>query len=121
VESPLAGYDTDLDDVRRRVTTGRRRDAVLTAQPGDDDHPPGPFLAFLDALGPDSPLVVLDQAYTDFCDDADQSTSPAPRALPRLVVLRTFSKIAGSRPARGLCVASVETIDRFNRVRAPTT
>jgi histidinol-phosphate aminotransferase len=122
VESPLVGYDTDLDDVRRRVTD--RTKAVMLCSP----HNPattiihrGPFLAFLDALGPDSPLVVLDQAYTDFCDDADHVDGV--RLLeryPRLVVLRTFSKIAGLAGLRvGYAVASVETIDRFNRVRAP--
>ncbi len=122
VESPLAGYDTDLDDVRRRVTD--RTKAVMLCSP----HNPATtiihrasLLAFLDALGSDSPLVVLDQAYMDFCDDTDHVDGI--RLLgryPRLIVLRTFSKIAGLAGLRvGYAVASVETIDRFNRVRAP--
>lgn len=122
VPSPLVGYETDLDDVRRRLN--ERTKAVMLCSP----HNPattiirrGPLLAFLDALGPDSPLVVLDQAYIDFCDDADHIDGI--RLLehyPRLVVLRTFSKIAGLAGLRvGYAVASAEAIDRFNRVRAP--
>src|SRR5207247_2616958 len=39
---------------------------------------------------------------------------------PRLIVLRTFSKIAGLAGLRvGYAVASAETIDRLDRVRAP--
>jgi histidinol-phosphate aminotransferase len=122
VESPLAGYDTDLDDVLHRVTD--RTKAVMLCSP----HNPATtiidkraFLAFLEALGRDSPLIVLDQAYIDFCDEPDHADGV--RLLeryPRLVVLRTFSKIAGLAGLRvGYAVASAETIDRFNRVRAP--
>ncbi|MGH7347303.1 MAG: histidinol-phosphate transaminase [Candidatus Rokuibacteriota bacterium] len=122
VESPLAGYDTDLDDVLRRVTD--RTKAVMLCSP----HNPATtifhrraLLAFLDSLGPDSPLVVLDQAYIDFCDDAEHADGiRLLERYPRLVVLRTFSKIAGLAGLRvGYAVASAETIDRFNRVRAP--
>ena len=72
VASPLAGYDTDLDDMRRRVTP--RTKAVFICTP----HNPAstivrrrPLRAFLDALGDDPPLVVLDEAYRDFCDDPE--------------------------------------------------
>src|SRR5213080_1635505 len=60
VLSPLAGYETDLDDIRRKVS-GRTK-AVMLCSP----HNPtatiirkAPLLAFLDALGADPPLVVL--------------------------------------------------------------
>jgi histidinol-phosphate aminotransferase len=72
VPSPLAGYDTDLDDVRRRVTP--RTKAVFLCSP----HNPATtiirrdaLLALLDGLGDDPPLVVLDEAYRDFVDDPD--------------------------------------------------
>jgi histidinol-phosphate aminotransferase len=122
VQSPLAGYDTDLDDMRRRVTA--RTKAVFLCSP----HNPaatiirrGPLLAFLDALGADSPLVVLDEAYRDFVDDPDYPDGVALLArYPRLLVLRTFSKIAGLAGLRvGYAVGALETIDRLNRVRAP--
>lgn len=122
VQSPLAGYDTDLDDMRRRVTA--RTKAVFLCSP----HNPaatiirrGPLLALLDALGEDSPLVVLDEAYRDFVDDPDYPDGVALLArYPRLLVLRTFSKIAGLAGLRvGYAVGALETIDRLNRVRAP--
>ncbi len=64
---------------------------------------------------------MLDEAYRDFCDDPDYPDGVALLAdRPYLVVLRTFSKIAGLAGLRvGYVVASAETIDRLNRVRAP--
>jgi histidinol-phosphate aminotransferase len=122
VQSPLRGYDTDLDDMRRRVTV--RTKAVFLCSP----HNPAAtiirrrsLLAFLDALGDDPPLVVLDEAYRDFVDDPEYPDGVAllPR-YPRLLILRTFSKIAGLAGLRvGYAIGSLETIDRLNRVRAP--
>lgn len=120
--SPLAGYETDLDDVRRRVTP--RTKAVVLCSP----HNPAttivrraPLLRLLEALGDDQPLVVLDEAYRDFCDDPDYPDGVELLArFPRLVVLRTFSKVAALAGLRvGYAVGSPETIDRLNRVRAP--
>jgi histidinol-phosphate aminotransferase len=122
VASPLAGYETDLDDIRRRVTP--RTKAVFLCSP----HNPAttiirraPLVALLDALGEDSPLVVLDEAYHDFVDDPDYPDGVSLLARhPRLVVLRTFSKIAGLAGLRvGYAIGSLATIDRLNRVRAP--
>jgi histidinol-phosphate aminotransferase len=122
VASPLAGYETDLDDIRRRVTT--RTKAIFLCSP----HNPATtiirrkaIIAFLESLGDDSPLVVLDEAYRDFVDDAEYPDGVALLARhPRLIVLRTFSKIAGLAGLRvGYAIASLETIDRLNRVRAP--
>ena len=122
VLSPLAGYETDLDDIRRKVS-GRTK-AVMLCSP----HNPtatiirkAPLLAFLDALGADPPLVVLDEAYCDFADDPEYPNGVALLArYPRLIVLRTFSKIAGLAGLRvGYAAATAETCDRLNRVRAP--
>src|SRR6185369_863716 len=96
VASPLRHYETDLDDVAARLT--RRTKAILLCSP----HNPattiirrGPLEALLDALGPEGPLVVLDEAYRDFCDDPDYPDGVALLTrYPRLLVLRTFSKIA---------------------------
>lgn len=122
VASPLAKYETDLDDMRRRVTP--RTKAVILCSP----HNPAttivrraPLEAFLTALGPDPPLTILDEAYRDFCDDPDYPDGVALLArYPRLIVLRTFSKIAALAGLRvGYAVASEEAIDRLNRARAP--
>ncbi len=120
--SPLAGYETDLDDVRARVTP--RTKAIMLCSP----HNPastiirrGPLLQLLGALAADPPLVVLDEAYHDFCDDPESPDGIALLArYPRLIVLRTFSKIAGLAGLRvGYAIAARETVERLNRVRAP--
>jgi histidinol-phosphate aminotransferase len=120
--SPLAGYDTDLDDIGHRVTP--RTKAIVLCSP----HNPattivraGPLTAFLDALGEDSPLIVLDEAYHDFADDPEYPSGVSLLArYPRVLVLRTFSKIAGLAGLRvGYAIGSADNIDRLNRVRAP--
>jgi histidinol-phosphate aminotransferase len=122
VTSPLAGYETDLEDVLRRVTP--RTKAVILCSP----HNPtatiirrAPLLRLLEALGDDPPLVVLDEAYCDFCDDPDYPDGVELLVrFPRLLVLRTFSKIAALAGLRvGYAVGGRESIDRLNRVRAP--
>jgi len=122
VQSPLAGYHTDLDDMRRRITA--RTKAIFLCSP---HNPTGTIidkralLGFLQALGDDPPLIVLDEAYHDFVDDAEYPDGVALLARhPRLLVLRTFSKIAGLAGLRvGYAIGSLETMDRLNRVRAP--
>src|SRR5688572_30371740 len=121
-KSPLRAYDTDHDDMRSRVTA--RTKAAFICSPHNRATSivrTRPLTAFLDSLGTDPPLVVLDEAYRDFCDDPDYPDGVAMLARhPRLLVLRTFSKIAGLAGLRvGYAVGSVEAIDRLNRVRAP--
>jgi histidinol-phosphate aminotransferase len=122
VRSLLRGYDTDLDDMLARVTA--RTKVVFLCTP----HNPattiirrGPLERFLTALGDDPPLVVLDEAYRDFCDDPDTADGVALAARhPRLISLRTFSKIAGLAGLRlGFVVAQPEVIGWLGRVRAP--
>jgi histidinol-phosphate aminotransferase len=122
VASPLAGYETDLEDVLRRVSA--RTKAVILCSP----HNPAatiirraPLLAFLDALGADAPLVVLDEAYCDFAEDPDYPDGVELLGrYPRLLVLRTFSKVAALAGLRvGYAIGSLEAADRINRVREP--
>ncbi|HSB40266.1 MAG TPA: histidinol-phosphate transaminase [Methylomirabilota bacterium] len=122
VRSPLVGYDQDLDDMLRRVTA--RTKCVIICTP----HNPAativrrrPLERFLDALGADPPLVILDEAYVDFCDDDDTADGVIlQRRYPTLISLRTFSKIAGLAGLRvGYAIARPEHIERLNRVRAP--
>jgi len=122
VRSPLAKYDIDLEDMLSRVS-GRTKAIVLCSP-----HNPTATIirraalsAFLDGLGADGPLVVLDEAYCDFADDSEYPDGIALlRRYPRLLILRTFSKIAGLAGLRvGFAVASAEVTERLNRVRAP--
>jgi histidinol-phosphate aminotransferase len=108
--------------MQRRVTP--RTKAVILCTP----HNPastivvGPRLErFIGALGDDPPLVILDEAYRDFCDDPETADGvDFVRRHPTVIVLRTFSKIAGLAGLRvGYAVARPEVIARLNRVRAP--
>jgi len=122
VASPLRGYETDLDDMARRI--GPRTKAVVICTPHNPASTIVPRAAlerFLDGLGADPPLVVLDEAYRDFCDDPETADGVAlARARSTVIALRTFSKIAGLAGLRvGYAVAPPATIDRLNRVRAP--
>jgi histidinol-phosphate aminotransferase len=120
--SPLDGYETDLDDVLAQVTP--RTKAVILCSP----HNPtttiirrAPLTKFLEALRPDPPLVILDEAYCDFCNDPHYPDGIELLAQhPRMILLRTFSKIAALAGLRvGYAIGSPESIDRLNRVRAP--
>ena len=102
VASPLDGYETDLDDMRRRITA--RTKAVIICTPRNDP-----------------PLCVVDEAYRDFCDDLDTVDGvDLVRRHPTAIAFRTFSKIAGLAGLRiGYVIARPECIDVLNRVRAP--
>lgn len=122
VASPLDGYETDLDDMRRRVTP--RTKAVIVCTP----HNPASTIIhrarlepFLESLGDDPPLCIVDEAYRDFCDDPDTPDGvDLVRRHPTVIALRTFSKIAGLAGLRiGYAIARPDCIEVLNRVRAP--
>src|SRR5215471_7682824 len=122
VASPLRGYETDLDDLRARVTP--RTKVIFLCTP----HNPATTIvrrglldSFLASLGDEPPLVVIDEAYRDFCDDPDTPDGVAlARRRPRVLSLRTFSKVAGLTGLRvGFIVGQPEAIGWLNRVRAP--
>jgi histidinol-phosphate aminotransferase len=122
VHSPLRAYETDLEDMRRRVTP--RTKAVFLCTP----HNPastivrrGPIEAFVKALGEDPPLCIIDEAYRDFCDDPDTVDGvDLVRRYPTVIALRTFSKIAGLAGLRlGYAILRPAGVSMLNRVRAP--
>ncbi len=122
VASPLNGYETDLDDMRRRVTVRTKAVIICTPHnPASTLVPRGRLEAFLESLGDDPPLCVLDEAYRDFSDDPDTADGvDLVRRYPAVVALRTFSKIAGLAGLRiGYAIARPESIEVLNRVRAP--
>lgn len=113
------GHDLDgfLDHVDEN--TG----VVFIASP---NNPTGTWLApsaieaFLDAL-PAHVVVVLDEAYLEYQDRAEQPDSRAwLERYPNLIVTRTFSKIYGMAGLRvGYGLSSPDVADFINRVRQP--
>ena len=121
LRSPLRDYRIDLQDLLSKITP--RTKLVFLANP----HNPtgtmiqrGELTAFLDALPPD-PLLLLDEAYWEFADDPEFpiGTEFLSRR-PRLLILRTFSKIAGLAGLRiGYAIGPPKLIRDLNRVREP--
>ncbi len=63
-------------------------------------------------------LVVVDEAYIDFC--ADRTLLPRLAEFPRLIVTQTFSKAYGMAGIRlGMAFASEEVVGILNRIKPP--
>ena len=119
---PLApGHVHDLPAMARAITADTR--IVFIANP---NNPTGTYVGkealarFLRAVPPEV-IVALDEAYCEYADAADYPDGLAYRSLhPRLVVLRTFSKIYGLAGLRvGYGVMPAELAGYIHRVRAP--
>lgn len=122
VHSPLRGYETDVGDLLRRVTPRTKAAIICTPHnPASTTVGRATLQDFLDRLGDEPPLVILDEAYRDFCDEPETADGvDFARRHPTVIALRTFSKIAGLAGLRvGYAIARPESIERLNRVRAP--
>ncbi|MCB1735945.1 MAG: histidinol-phosphate transaminase [Gammaproteobacteria bacterium] len=114
-------YGHDLAAMRALVGTDTR--VVFIANP---NNPTGTWLkrdalrAFIADLPPDV-LVVVDEAYVEYVDEAEYASALDWVAeFPNLVVTRTFSKayaLAGLRV--GFAVSAPAVADMLNRVRQP--
>ncbi|WP_027859484.1 histidinol-phosphate transaminase [Marinobacterium jannaschii] len=111
----------DLEAMRQAITDATR--LVFIANP---NNPTGTWLkesALRDFLRqvPEQVLVVLDEAYTEYVDDAAFPDGLALQAeFPNLIVTRTFSKAYGLAALRvGYALASAQITDLLNRVRQP--
>ncbi len=119
VEAPAADYGNDVDALLAAVTAKTR--VVLVANP---NNPTGTFLprgeiARLHAGLPADVLLVLDQAYAEYVDPADDDGSlDLAAAHGNVLVTRTFSKaygLAGERVGWGTGAAAL--VDVLNRIR----
>jgi histidinol-phosphate aminotransferase len=124
VEVPLdAAQRMDAEAMLETSLSGAR--VVLLCNP---NNPTSTALAaaeldaLLDAL-PKESLLILDEAYADYAEDAETVvTSPARRLAlhPNLAVLRTFSKAWGLAGMRlGYCLADPRIIAAVNAVAPP--
>ena len=118
---PHTSFTFDLDAMARAIDTDTR--IIFLDNP---NNPTGTIYtradweAFLERVPP-SVVIVVDEAYFEFVDDADYPDSLAYHTEERaLVTLRTFSKICGLAGVRvGYGISSPEVIDALNRIRQP--
>jgi histidinol-phosphate aminotransferase len=67
---------------------------------------------------PEDVLLVLDEAYAEYAEEEPEGPALVAEGLPRLAVLRTFSKVYGLAALRiGYALASPEVADALDRVR----
>ena len=118
---PLSGLTVDLPGMLKAISPATK--IVIINNP---HNPTGAAITgehlsdFLNALPPDT-VVVLDEAYIEFATDPDVvSGLEFLNSHPRLVVLRTFSKLYGLAGLRiGYGFASDMVTETINRVRPP--
>lgn len=119
--TPAKDWGHDLDAMAAAIAGDTR--VVFIANP---NNPTGTWLgraeleAFLRRV-PESVVVVLDEAYTEYVEQADFPDGlTLLRQFPNLVVTRTFSKAYGLAGLRvGYAASSPQIADLLNRVRAP--
>lgn len=119
VEAPASDYATDVDALLAAVTPQTR--VVLVANP---NNPTGTYLpraeiARLHAGLPADVLLVLDLAYIEYVDPADDDGSmDLAASQSNVLATRTFSKaygLAGERVGWG--TGAAEVIEVLNRLR----
>ncbi len=118
---PLRNFTHDVDAIAAAITPQTR--IVFLANP---NNPTGTIFfqqdweRFLSAIPPDV-IVVMDEAYAEYVDDADYPASLAAlKAGHNVVILRTFSKIYGLAGLRvGYGIAAPAVVELMDRVRQP--
>lgn len=121
VEAPDRDYAADVDALIAALTARTR--VVFLANP---NNPTGTFmpraeLARLHAALPADVLLVIDQAYAEYLEPADDDGGLALAARhANVLVTRTFSKIYGLAGERvGWATGAAPLIDALNRIRGP--
>lgn len=118
---PDRDYATDVDAILAAVTERTR--IVYVANP---NNPTGTFtsrseIARLHAGLPRSVLLVIDQAYAEYIEAADDDAGLAlAMTEANVLVTRTFSKIYGLAAERvGWGYGPAQVIEAMHRIRAP--
>ena len=121
IAAPAKNFAHDLDAMLAAINDKTR--IVFVTNP---NNPTGTWIkkdeliAFLDKV-PERVLVLLDEAYFEYVDEADYPNGiELLSQYSNLVVTRTFSKAYGLASMRvGYGVSSPEIADLLNRVRPP--
>ena len=121
IEVPAKAFGHDLDAMQQAITSKTR--VVFVANPNNPTGTwiPGDVVERFVAAVPRDVIVVLDEAYNEFLEPAEQAHTAAwTSRYPNLVVSHTFSKahgLAGLRVGYGVMDAAIA--DLVNRVRQP--
>ena len=120
VQVPAKDWGHDLPAMAAAVTAKTK--VIFLANP---NNPTGTWFdgkAFAEFMAsvPESVVVVLDEAYTEFNDDVTVNGLDLVAQYSNLVVTRSFSKAHGLAALRaGFAVANAQITDLLNRVRQP--
>jgi histidinol-phosphate aminotransferase len=118
---PARDYGHDLPAMWRAITPATR--IVFVANPNNPTGTLAPREAVIQFVNdvPDDVLLVMDEAYLEFLEDAVDLV-PLIRlgARKNLLLMRTFSKIYGLAGLRvGYGIGSTELVAAFEKVRQP--
>ena len=123
IQAPAKEFGHDLDAMLAAIEEDTS--VVFIANP---NNPTGTWLShaalenFLRQV-PESVIVVLDEAYSEYIEDIGGKYADGLsllKAFPNLIVTRTFSKAFGLAGLRcGFSLSSPEIADVLNRVREP--
>ncbi len=121
IEVPARDFGHDLPAMRAAITPATR--VLFVANP---NNPTGTWIApdvleaFIASI-PEDVLVVLDAAYDEYLEPAQQVRSAAwTGKYPNLIVSRTFSKAYGLAALRvGYGIMNADVAGMLNRVRQP--
>jgi len=121
IEADDKDYATDVDALLACVNEKTR--VVYVANPNNPTgtHTTKAEIARLHAGLPADCLLVLDQAYTEYMDEADDDGAlDLAKTAPNVLLTRTFSKIHGLAAERiGWAYASAPIIGAMHKIRLP--
>jgi histidinol-phosphate aminotransferase len=110
-------FSFNLSAITEKLKKSNRVKAVILASP---NNPTGTVMELeaIEAIaGKSTALVVIDEAYFEFCGGSAQSL---PANYENVVVLRTFSKAFSAAGIRlGYLMAQPRLIKEFNKVKLP--
>lgn len=119
VRVPPRGRATDLDALLAEA----RRQGTKLVYLANPNNPTGTLAgraevrSFVSEL-PEDVICVLDEAYAEYAEEQPEGPALVAEGVPRLAVLRTFSKVYGLAALRiGYALASPEVADALDRVR----
>ncbi len=119
IEAPARDYSHDLEAMQRLITKKTR--LIFVANPNNPTGTtvsPEALSSFIAAI-PEHALVIIDEAYQEFLEQA-LDTPCLITKHPNLVVMRTFSKAQGLAGARiGYGLATKEVARQLQKVRQP--